>query len=200
MVLNNDAILMGECFIKERDGKYCSKSGYSNYPVIHVSWFGAVAFCQWLSDKTGEEYKLSTEAEWEYEARSCGSEDNRYAGTDDVNELYLYSNCPDINFDNEFGDRWDYGDRGYKDGYAMIAPVCSYKPNNLGLYDISGNVWDWCNDWYDKNYYNNSLLIIHKALHQVINVLLVVAAGAISPRACVVPVVVDSSQRSAGTI
>lgn len=154
--LDLDGEWFEECLIEEREGSYYPKSGYAEHPVIFVNWYGAKAFCEWLSDKTGDEYRLPTEAEWEYAARSCGSEVNRYAGIDDLEELYLYSNFADVNFDKEFVDEWDWGNREYDDGYIRTAPVGNYRPNDLGLYNMSGNVCEWCSDCYGEDYYENS--------------------------------------------
>ncbi|MCB0574596.1 MAG: formylglycine-generating enzyme family protein, partial [Saprospiraceae bacterium] len=110
-----------------------------NHPVIHVSWNDAVAYCDWLSKKTGQAYRLPTEAEWEYAAGGGSNARTKWSGTSDENNLTRYVNCD-----------------GNKDGYATTAPVGSLQANSLGLYDMSGNVWEWCSDWYDSDYYKNS--------------------------------------------
>lgn len=148
--------MFAQCLIEEKDGKYYPKSGYGNHPVMYVNWYGAVAFCLWLSEKTEDEYRLPTEAEWEYAARSGGKEDNRYAGTDDLEQLYLYCNYADANYVEVFGDVYDFGNKEHDDGFVRTAPVGNYRPNILGLYDMSGNVWEWCSDWYGSDYYNSS--------------------------------------------
>ena len=103
--------------------------GREKHPVINVSWEEAVAYAQWLSQATGEHYRLPTESEWEYAARS-GGKDETWAGTSDVKQLADYSV-----YDAE-----------------RTEVVGSKKPNGLGLYDMSGNVWEWVEDCWHENY------------------------------------------------
>ncbi len=112
-------------------------------PVEQVSWNEATAFCTKLTTRerasgrlpSGYEYRLPTEAEWEYAARGgAASKGYTYAGSDNVDEVAWY---------------------GSKSGNATH-PVGKLKPNELGLYDMSGNVWEWCLDWYDSGYYGRS--------------------------------------------
>lgn len=114
------------------DGKPRPESDY-NHPVIHVSWNDAVTYAQWLSSKTNKNYRLPSEAEWEYAARggqsSCGYP---YAGSENLDEVAWYSGNSDSN----------------------THPVGLKTPNELGLYDLSGNVWEWCQDW-DGDYPNS---------------------------------------------
>ncbi len=115
-----------------------------NYPVIYVSHHDAVNYCKWLSRKTGENYRLPTEAEWEYAARGGNkSRGYKYSGSDNPDEVAWY---------------WDGTSEGCEPGLIPLIthPVGQKKPNELELYDMSGNVCEWCNDWYDKNYYSNS--------------------------------------------
>lgn len=90
-----------------------------------------------MSEKTGEFYRLPTEAEWEYAARSGGREDQKYAETNNVDELELYA--------------WFN-----KNIEEQIHQVGKKKPNHLKLYDMSGNVGEWCLDYYGIEYYKNS--------------------------------------------
>ena len=121
---------------------YYGDSQYDDYPVIFVSWVDASAYCQWRGAR------LPTEAEWEKAARG-GLE----------GQLYPWGDSFDVGRVN-FCDRncgFDWANHDYDDGYNDTAPVGSYAPNGYGLYDMAGNVWEWVADWYDEDYYDNSL-------------------------------------------
>ena len=123
-----------------------------DHPVVNVSWNDAVEFCKWLSEKEGKEYRLPTEAEWEYACRA-GSTDRFFFGNKE-NDLVKYSNVADSSLKRKYaGASWALSER---DGYAFSAPVGSFKPNKFGLYDMHGNVWEWCKDWYGSEYYDES--------------------------------------------
>jgi formylglycine-generating enzyme required for sulfatase activity len=129
-------------------------------PVVMVSWDDAVEFCTWLSrrerltpfyavgrsvteNRSADGYRLPTEAEWEYAARS-GGEDLKYSWGNGGPE----GNVADETL-REAYPAWPFATwPGYADGHVFTAPVGSYPPNARGLYDMSGNVWEWCNDWY----------------------------------------------------
>jgi sulfatase modifying factor 1 len=127
--------------------------GRGNLPVINVTWYDAVAYCNWLSEKEGltpcysgkgrltqcdfsaNGYRLPTEAEWEYAARGGPkSQGYIYAGSDNPDDVAWYA-------DNSGG---------------QMHPVGQKQPNELGLYDMSGNLFEWCWDWYGEDYYASS--------------------------------------------
>jgi formylglycine-generating enzyme required for sulfatase activity len=112
--------------------------GKENYPVVHVSYEDAEAYARWARKR------LPTEAEWEFAARG-GKAGNLYAWG---NELKPGGKWPANIFEGSFPDN-DIAD----DGYQGIAPVKQYAPNGYGLYDVGGNVWEWCSDWYRPDYY-----------------------------------------------
>jgi formylglycine-generating enzyme required for sulfatase activity/proteasome lid subunit RPN8/RPN11 len=123
-----------------------------DHPVVNVTWNDAVAYCDWLSDQEGVKYRLPTEAEWEYSCRA-GTTTRFYSGDKD-DSLKGVANLADASFKQKYPDAtwavsWD-------DGYPFTAPVGRFKPNAFGLYDMHGNVWEWCADWYDENYYKES--------------------------------------------
>jgi len=119
----------------------------SRRPVMNVTRNDAEAYCKWLSKKTGKHYRLPTEAEWEKSARG-GLERKEYPwGNEapDAGGIYRTNYGPGF---NHFV--WK------KDGYENTAPVGSYPPNDYGIYDMAGNVWEWVQDWYADDYYCNS--------------------------------------------
>jgi formylglycine-generating enzyme required for sulfatase activity len=119
------------------------------HPVVNVSWNDAVAFCKWLSKKEGKTYRLPTEAEWEYACRAGTT--TRYYSGDDPETLAKVGNVADAAAKAQFPD-WKYTIKA-NDGYVFTAPVGKFKPNAFGLYDMHGNAWQWCADWYGAEHY-----------------------------------------------
>jgi formylglycine-generating enzyme required for sulfatase activity len=119
------------------------------HPVVCVSWNDATAYAGWLSRPRGRHYRLPTEAEWEYAARSGGKKE-RFAGFSEPEKLGRYANFCDRNCTAE----WRSADQN--DGFRNTAPVGSYLPNGLGLHDMTGNVIQWVADYYDVRYYRDS--------------------------------------------
>ena len=119
-------------------GENSSIDGKGDHPVVHISWDDAQAYCEWAGKR------LPTEAEFEYASRG-GVE----------NTLYSWGNEP-VDLGNLKANVWEGKfptNNKIKDEYYYTAPVKSFKPNKYGLYDIAGNVWEWCFDWYHYNYY-----------------------------------------------
>jgi len=109
-------------------------------PVTCVSWWDAKAFIQWLNARTGQEYRLPSEAEWEYAARA------NYSGIFSFGDaLDSPENCQFMNVG---------GDDVCSDGFYYTAPVASFQPNGFGLYDMHGNLWEWTADCWQENYNN----------------------------------------------
>jgi formylglycine-generating enzyme required for sulfatase activity len=122
-------------------GRDSSIEGLGDHPVVHVSWNDALAYCAWAGRR------LPTEAEWEYASRG-GIEAAKYPwGDAEVDEGGWRANI----FQGEFP-RVNTLD----DGWLMTAPVRSFQPNGYGLWQTVGNVWEWCADWFDPNYYRVS--------------------------------------------
>ena len=121
-----------------------------NLPVENVTWKDAVRFCEKLSKLEKRTYRLPTEAEWEYACRA--ETDTRFTYGDDYDAVHNFMNYCDKS--NTGGYWWQ--DKEHDDGFDRTSPVKTFKPNAFGLYDMHGNVWEYCSDWYHHNYYVNS--------------------------------------------
>jgi formylglycine-generating enzyme required for sulfatase activity len=123
------------------------------HPVANVSWNDAMALAEWLSRKEGETYRLPTEAEWEYACRAGTT--TRYSCGDAPEGLAAVGNVADGTLKAKFP-RWESQTIAARDVYVYTAPVGCYIPNAWGLFDMHGNVWEWCSDWYAEDYYKRS--------------------------------------------
>lgn len=135
-----------------------------NHPVIHVSWNDAIAYCNWLSEQhnfqpvyrigsdtvtanwQADGYRLPTEAEWEFAARSRGKAYQYAWGNDQPHGNIADSTTHEI---YSYMTPWE----GYRDGYIHTSPAGTFEQGDLGLTDMTGNVSEWCWDWYDAFYY-----------------------------------------------
>jgi len=120
--------------------------GTLRHPVSCVSWEDAVAYAKWLHAKTGKNYRLPSEAEWEFVARA-GSQ-TPWPWGENPNEACSHTNLGDELFRQQFplfgGPNWPFA--RCKDGYIQAAPVGSFPPNSFGVFDMIGNVWEWVQD------------------------------------------------------
>jgi len=120
------------------------------HPVVCVSWDDAIAYVQWLSQKTGKSYRLLSEAEWEYAARA-GTTTYRYWG-DDGNLSCSYANVADQTAKAQVPGASNWAVATCNDGYAYTSPTGSFQPNRFGLYDMHGNAAQWTQDCVNQNY------------------------------------------------
>jgi formylglycine-generating enzyme required for sulfatase activity len=122
-------------------GPESSLDGLADHPVVHVSWADADAYCRWAGRR------LPTEAEWEYAARG-GLAGRRFAWGD---ELLLDGRWPCNIWQGQFPTL-----NTAEDGFVGTAPVQAYPANGFGLFELAGNVWEWCADWFSPGYYAES--------------------------------------------
>jgi sulfatase modifying factor 1 len=121
------------------DGPHSSIDDRLEHPSVHISWFDATAYCEWTGTR------LPTEAEWEYAARG-GLERRRFPWGEELEPNGEHRM-------NVFQGTFP-GDNTCADGYAGTAPVRAFEPNGYGIYQMTGNVWEWCADWFDPHTYN----------------------------------------------
>ena len=152
----------------DKDGEWGEQKGLNwrapgieqgdNHPVTCVSWEDAREYIKWLNKQEdpkrpeGYVYALPSEAQWEYACRA-GSETSFYWGEDESGGKGYLNGAGTEGAPN--GEDWTYH-FPFNDGYKGTSPVGSFKPNDWGLYDMLGNVWEWCQDWYDEDYYEKS--------------------------------------------
>lgn len=119
--------------------------GNENFPVVGISWFEAVAYCCWLSKKSGEIYRLPTEAEWEKAAR--GTDQRRFAWGDEIDGHYA-------NYEHS-GDPFEPGITpvDFYNGTKRMGFSTQKNVSPFGAFEMSGNVWEWCYDWYGGSAY-----------------------------------------------
>jgi formylglycine-generating enzyme len=130
-----------KCGLKFYQGAWIPDEGYEYNPVIGVTWFGAYEFCRFYG------YRLPTEAEWEYAARELGANVRYGNGRNEIDPSIMnYSG-------SRFSIVTDYDGKEYQ---GRTIPVGGTPPNNLNIYQMSGNVWEWCQDWYASNFYIKS--------------------------------------------
>lgn len=141
------------------DGKYEERSGTwrkvgylqdDTHPVVCINWHDAIAYTKWISRKTGKKYRLPTEAEWEYAVRGK-TRTARYWG-ESPDDACEYANVADMTAKEQIKPAASWKIHNCKDGFAYTAPAGSYKANSFGLHDMLGNVWEWVEDSYHKNY------------------------------------------------
>ena len=123
---------------KHPNGPGSDIKGKDDHPVIHVSWYDAMSYAKWAGKR------LPTEAEWEYASRGGKTEEKFPWGQEDIAQGETKANTWQGEFPVE---------NLIEDGFERLAPVKSFAPNGYGLYDMAGNVWEWCSDWYHSDYY-----------------------------------------------
>lgn len=146
-------------FDEQRNWRDAKIGQADDHPVTCINWHDAAAYADWLSEKTGEAYRLVSEAEWEYAARA-GTETAYWFG-DDPAVICRFVNLGDLDTRDRF--RWDKTEIKYdvmddwkgqpcRDGHATTAPVTSTSPNPFGIHGLLGNANEWVADCYHENY------------------------------------------------
>ncbi len=132
-----------------KEGADWKNPGYlqdDNHPVVQVSWNDAMAYIDWLNHRTGKKYRLPTEAEWEYAAKSGGKK-QKYSWGD--------NNRAEGSSNQQHYKKFQILDG--EDRYVYTSPIGSFDANKLELYDMTSNVSEWCSDWYGEYYYAKSI-------------------------------------------
>jgi len=116
-----------------------------NHPVVNVSWNDAMAFCRWLSRVEGREYRLPTEAEWEYSCRAGSA--SEFSFGDNGEQLVGFDNVADATLDRKFS---FFPTLSSSDSALFTSRVGNFRSNEFGIFDMHGNVSEWCSDWYGE--------------------------------------------------
>ena len=142
--------VMGTTVRQQRDKEYSSLPIYGegpDYPMCYISWDDCQEFIRKLNSQTGKNYRLPTEAEWEYAARGgLKSRGYKYSGSNTLGDVAWYWQNSGDHFLSGTDDDWDWDK--IENNHGQTHPVKQKQSNELGLYDMSGNVWEWCQDWY----------------------------------------------------
>ena len=137
---------------EQKTGMTFAKPGFEQndrHPVVHVSWFDANAMAEWLTKKNSSQFRLPTEAEWEYACRGNTGTARFWGNHPD--DSCVFANAHDNTSLKARGFPWPH--HNCEDGYVETAPVGSYTANGFGLHDMLGNVFEWCRDSYSDDAY-----------------------------------------------
>ncbi|MBL8484508.1 MAG: formylglycine-generating enzyme family protein [Rhodocyclaceae bacterium] len=138
---------------EQQDARSWESPGFAQddrHPVVCIAWKDAIAYIQWLSRKAGTEYRLPSEAEWEYAARAGTATARHWGAASD--QACKFANVGDKTARDEILRSASRASHTCSDGYVYTAPVGSFAPNAFGLYDMIGNAWEWTADCWHPNY------------------------------------------------